>query len=89
MKNARPAKPPVPIRSWYYHNEKHEGPWPIVDKIVPGEAKISSCDDRLAFDRHQHRDIQVTGYDGISDNGQEIFNFLEQEDRNNVLLSPV
>ena len=33
--------------------------------------------------------IQIIGYDGISDNGQEIYNFLEQEGRNNVVLMGV
>jgi nicotinamidase-related amidase len=94
MKAARPATPPVPIERWCYHNEKHEGPWPIVDDIARGEAKVTGCDDPIArpheeTDRHQHAGIQIIGYDGISDKGQEIFNFLEQEGRNNVVLMGV
>ena len=40
MKTARLATPPVPIQRWCYHNEEHEGPWPIVDDIARGEAKV-------------------------------------------------
>ncbi|MCP4169231.1 MAG: hypothetical protein GY758_00480 [Fuerstiella sp.] len=94
MKSARPALPPVPIQSWCYHNSEHEGPWPIVDDIKRGEAKVTGCDDPVGLphvptDRHQHPEIQIIGYDGISDNGQEIFNFLEQEGRCNIVLMGV
>ncbi|MBP85932.1 MAG: hypothetical protein CMJ64_04315 [Planctomycetaceae bacterium] len=94
MKTARAAKPPVPIQGWCYLNKDHEGSWPIVDDIKRGEAKVTGCDDPIArphvsTDRHQHPDIHIIGYDGISDNGQEIFNFLEQESRNNVVLMGV
>ena len=94
MKKARPTKPPVPIQSWCYHNKEHEGPWPIVDDVKRGEARVTGCDDPFArphkqTDRHQHPAIQIIGYDGISDNGQEIFNFLEQESRKNIVLMGV
>jgi nicotinamidase-related amidase len=94
MKNARSATPPVPIGRWCYHNKEHEGPWPIVDNVRRGEAKVTGCDDAIArphkpTDRHQHPAIQIIGFDGISDNGQEIFNFLEQEGRQNVVLMGV
>jgi nicotinamidase-related amidase len=94
MKDARAAKPPVPIQGWCYHNSEQEGPWPIVDDIRRGEARVSGCDDPIAkphkpTDRHQHPAIQIIGFDGISDNGQEIFNFLEQEGRKNVVLMGV
>ena len=94
MKGAISAKPPVPIGRWCYHNKEHEGPWPIVDNVRRGEAKVTGCDDAIArphkpTDRHQHPAIQIIGFDGISDNGQEIFNFLEQEGRQNVVLMGV
>jgi nicotinamidase-related amidase len=94
MKNAKPAKPPVPIQGWCYLNADHEGPWPIVDDIKRGQALVTGCDDpdplpHVETDRHQHPDIDIIGYDGISDNGQEIFNFLEQEGRSNVVLMGV
>ena len=94
MKDARSTKPPVPIQSWCYHNKEHEGPWPIVDDVKRGEGTVSGCDDPIVrphknFDRHQHPAIRIIGYDGISDNGQEIFNFLEQEGRINIVLMGV
>ena len=94
MKNARPAKPPVPIQGWCYFSEEHEGPWPIVDNVKRGEAKVTGCDDPEPLphhqtDRHQHPAIKIIGYDGISDKGQEIYNFLEQEGRKNVVLMGV
>jgi nicotinamidase-related amidase len=94
MKNAKPAKPPVPIQSWCYHNSEHEGPWPIVDDIARGKAKVTGCDDPVPrehkpHDRHEHPAIDIIGYDGVSDSGQEIYNFLEQEGRKNVVLMGV
>jgi nicotinamidase-related amidase len=94
MKDAPLVKPPVPIEGWCYHNKEHEGPWPIVDNVARGEAKVTGCDDPVArphlpTDRHQHPAIQIIGYDGVSDNGQEIYNFLQQEGRDNVVLMGV
>ncbi len=94
MKDARTATPPVPIQSWCHLNSEHEGPFPIVDDVRRGEAKVSGCDDPEAIphhetDRHQHPAIQIIGHDGISDNGQEIYNFLDQEGRKNVVLMGV
>ena len=94
MKQARPAEPPVPIQRWCYFNEKVEGAWPIVDDIKRGESQISGCDDPEPLpptptDRHQHPAIEMMGYDGVSDDGQEIFNFLEQEGRRNVVVMGV
>jgi nicotinamidase-related amidase len=94
MKNARAATPPVPIQSWCYLNEEREGTWPIVDNIKRGEALVTGCDDpdakpHVPTDRHQHPAIDIIGYDGISDSGQEIFNFLEQERRSNIVLMGV
>ena len=94
MKNAREAKPPVPIQRWCYHSPEHEGKWPIVDNVKRGEARVTGCDDPIAkphksTDRHQHPAIKMIGYDGVSDNGQEIYNFLEQEGRKNIVLMGV
>ena len=94
MQDARTATPPVPIQSWCHLNADHEGPFPIVDDVRRGEAKVTGCDDPIAIphhatDRHQHPAIQIIGYDGISDNGQEIYNFLEQEGRRNVVIMGV
>ncbi len=94
MKQAQPATPPVPIQRWCYFNEKVEGVWPIVDDVKRGKSEISGCDDPepmppVPTDRRQHPALEIVGYDGVSDDGQEIFNFLEQEGRNNVVLMGV
>lgn len=94
MIDAPHAEPPVEIQSWCYHNPDHEGEWPIVDDVPRDEAKVTGCDDPVGaphyeIDRHQHPAIKINGYDGVSDNGQEIYNFLEQEGRNNIVLMGV
>ena len=94
MKKAMHFNPSQPIQSWCYHNPKHEGQWPIVDDVKRGTSNVSGCDDPVPrpqknHDRHQHPAIEIIGYDGISDNGQEIFNFLQQEERHNVVLMGV
>lgn len=94
MVEAAHSEPPVPIQSWCYLNPEREGKFPIVDDIARGEAKVTGCDDPEAIphhetDRHQHPAIQIIGYDGVSDSGQEIYNFLEQEGRKNVVLMGV
>ena len=91
---ATAAKPPVPIKGWCYHNPEHEGEWPIIDNIARGKAKVTGCDDPVAIphyeiDRHQHAAIKIIGYDVVSDKGQEIYNFLEQENRDNIVLMGV
>ncbi|MBA62808.1 MAG: protein-signal peptide and transmembrane prediction [Planctomycetaceae bacterium] len=94
IKTAVMHKPPVPIQSWCYHNSDHEGKWPIVDDVRLTEGAVTGCDDpqpraHKDHDRHQNSHIKIIGYDGVSDNGQEIFNFLEQEGRNNIVLMGV
>ena len=94
MKAARFTKPPVEIQRWCYHNPEKEGKWPIVDDIRRADGAVTGCDDpspraHKDHDRHQHPAIKIIGYDGVSDNGQEIYNFLEQEGRNNIVLMGV
>lgn len=94
MKNAVHAKPPVPIQGWCYLNPEREGKFPIVDDVKRGTSEVTGCDDpnpkpHKDFDRHQHPAIQIIGYDGVSHDGQEIYNFLEQEGRRNVVLMGV
>ncbi|MCA9025173.1 MAG: isochorismatase family protein [Planctomycetaceae bacterium] len=94
MKEAIHAEPSVPIQGWCYLNEEHEPPLPIDDSVTRGEAIVRGCDDPEPkhypdSDRHQHSAIKMIGYDGVSDNGQEIFNFLEQEGRKNIVIMGV
>lgn len=94
MIEATHHKPPVPIQGWCYHNPEHEGEWPIVDDVRRADGAVTGCDDpepraHKDHDRHQNSHIKIIGYDGVSDNGQEIYNFLEQEGRHNVVLMGV
>lgn len=94
MKAARHSKPPVPIQGWCHLNPEREPPLPIDDSIARGEAIVRGCDDPEPkhypdSDRHQHPAIRMIGYDGVSDDGQEIYNFLEQEGRKNIVLMGV
>ena len=94
MRRAVYCKPRVLIQGWCYHNPEKEGKWPIVDDVKRGTSNVSGCDDpnpkpHRDHDRHEHPAIQIIGYDGVSDSGQEIYNFLEQEGRKNVVLMGV
>lgn len=95
IKKAKFSKPPVPIQSWCYLNPEKESPLPVDDTIKRSkESSIRGCDDPEAnykknTDRHEHPAIKIVGYDVISDNGQEIYNFLQQEQRKNIVLMGV
>lgn len=94
MIDAPQKTPPAPIQGWCYHNPDKEGKWPIVDDIRRAEGAVTGCDDPTPkahkdHDRHQNSKIRIIGYDGVSDNGQEIYNFLEQEGRDNIVLMGV
>lgn len=87
MQQAKHHEPPVPIQSWVWHDRRQEVQLPIddtsggVDDPEPGE--------RHEFDRRQHPAIRIVGYDGISDDGQEIYNFCRQEGITNIVLMGV
>ncbi len=87
MKTARVSAPPVPIASWCYLDLKDEAPLPVDDSRQP-------CDDDVVGERvrrydRQHPGLTIMEPDGISDSGQEIYNFLEQESIANVVLMGV
>jgi nicotinamidase-related amidase len=87
MMEAKAAAPPVPIARWCYLDPGSEPPLPIDDARSP-------CDDDVVgpavrrFDR-QHPALKIAEPDGISDSGQEIFNFFEQEGIRNVAMMGV
>lgn len=95
IKRAAFLKPPVPIQNWCYLNPEKEPPLPVDDTVKRStESNLRGCDDPEAnyvkvFDRHQHPAIKIIGYDVVSHNGQEIYNFLEQEQRKNIVLMGV
>lgn len=87
MKQAKASKSPMPLESWCHLDPKKEPPLPV-------DVSKQSCDDPvvgLAVRRftRQHPGLDIIGYDGISDNGQEMYNFLVQEGIENVVLMGV
>jgi len=87
MMEAPHVTPPVPIASWCYLDRNAEAALPIDDTVQP-------CDDEVGRPRvrmynRQHADIEIGPDDGISDKGQEIYNYCEQLGIRNVLMTGV
>ena len=94
VKRAHPFTPPVPIQSWCYLNPEKEPPLPVVDNVKRINNGVTGCDDPVPrllpdCDRHQHPAIKMAGYDVVSADGPEIYNFLEQEGRKHIVLMGV
>ena len=87
MKRAPKVTPPVPIASSCPLERGREGALPIDDVTQP-------CDDQVvgpAVRRYNRENeaLEITGYDGISDSGEEIYNFCMQEGIRNIVLMGV
>ena len=86
MQAAPHVEPPVPIADWCYLDPQSEGALPIEDE--------EPCDDEVGRERkrfynRQHPAIEIAEEDGVSDDGQEIFNYFEQRGVANVVLMGV
>jgi nicotinamidase-related amidase len=87
MQQAPKAKPPVPIAGWCNLDPKREPPLPV-------DVSKCSCDDPVVGPQvrrfsKQHPGIDIIGYDGISDSGEEIYNFCAAEGITNIVLMGV
>lgn len=87
MQQAKVAKPPVPIAKWCVLD-------PAKEPAMPVDVSKCACDDPVETSRvrkwsKQHAGIDIVGYDGISDNGEEVYNFCEQEGIKNIVLMGV
>ncbi|MCY4585326.1 MAG: isochorismatase family protein [Bryobacterales bacterium] len=87
MIDAPHVTPPVPIARWCYLDREMEAALPIDDQN-------EACDDEVLRPRvrmysRQHPDIEIGPYDGISDNGQEIYNYCEQLGIRNIVMTGV
>lgn len=87
MQQAKPAKPPFDISGWCNRDEKREPELPL-------DVSKSPCDDPVpsAMVRRytrEHPALDMSGYDGVSDSGPEIYNFLVQEGIKNVAVMGV
>lgn len=87
MEQARFAKPPVPIAKRCDRDPEGE------PKTLPEDTELDCDDCELGpvVRRHtrQHAALDIIGFDGISDNGQEIYNFCVQEGIKNIVLMGV
>jgi len=87
MEQAKFAKPPVPIAKRCDRDPAGE---PLT---LPVDTKLDcdDCDLGPVVRRHtrQHAGLDIIGFDGISDNGQEIYNFCVQEGIKNIVLMGV
>ena len=87
MAEAPYAEPPVPIASWCYLEPAKENRLPIddsdggCDDAVPGE-------EGRAWSR-QHAAIEMGRYDGVTDQGTEVYNFCRSEGITNIALMGV
>lgn len=86
MQAAPHAEPPVPIAKWCHLDPASEGALPIQD--------ANPCDDEFPSEpkrvyHRQHPDLAMADEDGISDHGQEIFNYFAQNGIANVVLMGV
>lgn len=90
MQLAPPAPSPVPILPRMGREPDEERDFPIDDKE-------GGCDDPIParFEgppypwKRQHPAIEILGFDGISESGQEIYNFSKQEGITNIALMGV
>ena len=83
MQQAAAVEPPVPIAGWCHVDPSREPPLPL-DVSNP-------CDDpepppQVRRYTRQNPAIAVTGFDGVSDSGVEIYNFCRQEGIKNIAI---
>ncbi|MBS0204864.1 MAG: isochorismatase family protein [Planctomycetes bacterium] len=87
LQQARKVKPELPLEPWCHVDPKREPELPV-------DVSRQSCDDPTVgayvqkFTR-QHPGLTISGWDGISDNGDEIYSYLKQEGLKNVVLMGV
>jgi nicotinamidase-related amidase len=81
------TEPPVKIQRWCYLEPEKEVRLPIDDSDGgcddPGDTKSYTAWKR------QHPAIEIAEYDGVSDNGQEIYNLFEELGIKNVVMMGV
>jgi nicotinamidase-related amidase len=87
MEQAQSAVAPVPIARRCDRDPASEPP------TLPVDTKLDCDDAELGpvVRRHtrQHAGLDIIGFDGISDSGQEIYNFCAQEGIKNIVLMGV
>lgn len=89
MQQARAVSPPVPILKRCPREPEEERNFPIDDSA-------GGCDDPIVKPwtgpypwKRQNAAIDILGFDGVSDDGQEIYNYCKQEGITNIALMGV
>jgi nicotinamidase-related amidase len=87
MKLAPASKTAFPLKGWCYRDPEREPELPV-------DVSNEPCDDPVVGKRvrrfsKQHDAIKIIGFDGVSHDGQEIFNLLRREGIRNVVLMGV
>ncbi len=87
MQQATKYKPDLPLEAWCHVDPKREPELPV-------DVSKQACDDAVVgavvqkFSR-QHPGLTISGWDGVSDNGEEIYSYLKQEGLKNIVLMGV
>lgn len=86
MQQAKPVEPPTPIAGWCYVDPDREPPLPL-DVTNP-------CDDPVPPEQvrrynREHLALDIVAFDGVSDDGKEIYNFCRQEGIKNIAIMGV
>lgn len=84
MSEARPATPPVPFTGWREFDPAREGAWPIDDKALPCDDPVIDPSPRPATRQTPVLDVRDT--DGVSDSGEEIYNFCAEQGIRNIVF---
>jgi nicotinamidase-related amidase len=86
-RTAPAAVPPAPINAWRKLDLAREGPFPI-DDSDGGCDDLPRCKGGSPW-RRQIAAIEIAERDAISDNGQEVYNLLQQHGIQNVIVMGV
>ena len=79
MQQAKAAKPPVPIAALVLPRPaRRSRPCPSTRRSAPATIPVDRPGGPQVVDR-QHAGLDIIGYDGISDNGEEIYNFWRRK----------
>ncbi len=87
LQQAKKVKPELPLEAWCHVDPKREPELPV-------DVSKQACDDPVVgayaqkFTR-QHPGLTISGWDGVSDNGDEIYSYLKQEKLTNIVLMGV
>jgi nicotinamidase-related amidase len=87
MREAPKTEPPVPIKASFERDAEREPELPI-------DVSKSACDDPVVGPvvrryTREHPALDITGYDGVSDDGGEIYNFCAANGITNIVLMGV